>query len=198
MMKLPILLMLVMLAAPLLLAQEAAQDSVVEENAVRKAGFWLAVYGEPAYSSAISGANMGGGAVFLYNESFFAGAYGVVFTGQYEQRLIFPNEFRLNYSHAGIWVGYRTNRAKPVAFTADLKMGEGKVFWERLDNFDNMFEDYALFINPALGVDLQFLDFFALHAGVGFRSVHGLDVPRFSNSDFGGVSFKLMLKVGIF
>ena len=175
-----------------------ADSAVLANNEPRRVGFWLAGYFEPAYAKEIPGLNLGGGASIVYLEQFYAGFYGVVFLGDFESRLIFPNQFSLNYSHAGLWAGYKTRMDRNFQFIADLKTGEGKIFWERNDNYYNMFEDYALFIIPSLGADLELLQFMALHAEIGYRSVHGMDIPQFSDADFSGINVLFMLKIGLF
>lgn len=164
----------------------------------RKYGFWLAAFVEPAYPADADGANLALGISFVANEQFHVGIYGNAFRGQFNSRLIFPNDFAMRYGHAGVWLGYKTNLDKPVDFTVDLRVGEGKVFWERTDTFYNMFEDYALFVNPAVGVDFRVLKFVALHGEVGYRLVRGLDLPEMSNADFSGLSINFMVKVGLF
>jgi len=175
-------------------------DSVelVENTEARNIGFWLAGYMEPAYDRNAKGSNLGWGASSVYKEQFHLGAYGVFFAGDYQRRLIFPNEFRLMYYHFGLWTGYKTRFDQPFQLTADVRIGEGKVFWERMDNFDNMFEDYALFVQPSVGVDVKVLRYTALHADIGYRRVSGLDLPEVSNDSFSGVSFNLMIKLGLF
>lgn len=175
-----------------------ADSALLLMNEPRKVGFWLAGFSEPSYAKEIPGLNFGAGASVVYMERFYAGFYGVVFLGNYESRLIFPNRFSFNYSHAGLWAGYKTRMDRNFQFTADLKTGEGKIFWERNDNHYNMFEDYALFFIPSVGVDLELLKFLALHGAVGYRSVHGLDIPQFSNADFSGINVLFMIKVGLF
>lgn len=175
-----------------------ADSALLLKNEPRKVGFWLAGYFEPSYAKEIPGLNFGAGASIVYMEQFYVGFYGLVFLGDYESRLIFPNRFSFNYSHAGLWAGYKTRMARNFQFTADLKAGEGKIFWERNDNHYSMFEDYALFITPSVGVDLELLQFMALHGEVGYRSVYGMDIPKFSDSDFSGINVLFMLKIGLF
>ena len=175
-------------------------DSLHVEKEVlpRKYGFWLAAYLEPVYLKHADGANLALGLSFVSNEQYHIGFYGNAFRGQFSERLIFPNEFSMRYGHAGIWLGYKTDLEKPFDFTADLKVGEGKVFWERTDNFYNMFEDFALFINPTVGVDYKVLKFVALHTEIGYRAVRGLDLPEVTDADFSGLSVNFMIKVGLF
>lgn len=170
----------------------------VVEHKVRAVGFWLAVYGEPAYVKAADGINTGLGAVVIWREKFYLGGYGVAFTGEYDRRLIFPNEFRMKYSHAGVWLGYKTAPERPYQLTAEMRVGEGKIFWERLDNFYNVFEDYALFVQPAVGVDVKLIKYAAVHADLGYRLVRGVDLPGMSDDGLSGLAVNLMLKVGLF
>lgn len=171
---------------------------VVEDTEAKNLGFWLAGYMEPSYEQNANGGNLGWGASAVYKEQFHLGLYGVFFAGNYQKRLIFPNEFRLMYYHFGLWMGYKTRFDKPFQFTADVRIGEGKVFWERIDNFYNMFEDQALFVQPSLGVDVKVLRYAALHADLGYRKVTALDLPEVSSESFSGVSFNLMIKLGLF
>jgi len=184
-------------------ADSTAVDSVrvkkprIERPVVRN-GFWLAAYLEPAYLSNAGGANLGIGASFVYKGQYHAGVYGVVFRGDYSERLIFPNQFSMKYGHLGLWMGYRSKAKSRFRFTADLRAGQGKVFWERKDNFFNLFEDYALFVQPSLGVDYKVGGFMAVHTELGYRRVYGLELPHVSNADFSGLSTNIMIKIGSF
>ncbi|WP_416865972.1 MAG: hypothetical protein ACMVP2_27355 [Imperialibacter sp.] len=164
----------------------------------RKYGVWVAGYVEPAYLRKANGVNLGGGLSFLFRSHYHVGAYGSVYMGDYNQRLIFPNEFSMKYSQAGLWAGYKTTLEKPFQFTFDARVGQGKVFWERRDNFYNMFEDYALFVQPSAGCDYKFLPFAILHGEVGYRLVKGLDIPEISDDDFSGLTLNVMIKIGLF
>jgi hypothetical protein len=104
----------------------------------------------------------------------------------------------MKYSQVGLWAGYKTNFERRVQLTADAKVGQGKVFWERQDNFYNMFEDYALFVQPAAGCDYKFFNFAILHGEVGYRLVRGLDIPEITNADLSGLTLNVMLKIGLF
>ncbi len=169
-----------------------------QKEGFHRYGFWLAAFAEPSSVSKASGTNLGIGLSFVFKQQYHIGAYGNVFQGEYTERLIFPNEFSMKYGHAGLWTGYKTHLKKVIDFTGDIKLGQGKVFWERTDNFYNMFEDYALFIQPSVGIDWKILSFVALHTEVGYQQVKGLSIPELSDKDFSGMTFNFMIKVGLF
>lgn len=203
---LAVLGLVILYACPSLLGQKLnesdslarSQPDSLSTEPERKLGFWLAAYVEPPGNASLSGYNAGAGASFVYKRRYHVGVYGLVYMGDYQSRLIFPNRFSFHYAHFGVWTGARVPVKDFLFLTGDLKVGEGKVFWERADNFYNMFEDYVLFVNPTIGADIVLFKYLAVHAGVGYRHVEGMNVPQFGDENFSGLSVNLMIKLGWF
>jgi len=125
-----------------------------------------------------------------------AGLYS--YQGNYSKRLIFPNEFRINYLYGSGALGFRFINSRWVELSSLLTVGNGDMLWERSTNFENLFSDKFWIIKPEIRLEITPTKFTRIFTGVGYQSMQGLELSQLENSDFSGVFIQIGLKLGYY
>ncbi|MEP5364291.1 MAG: hypothetical protein ABJQ37_10645 [Reichenbachiella sp.] len=127
------------------------------------------------------------------------GFYNLIYNdNKYQERLIFPNSFQMNYKHAGFVLGYRTNLERDYEFNFESKVGFGEVIWSHSETGEAFLSDKFRVLQLQVSVDYILAKFLAVNAFAGYRWMNQLEITGLSNDDFNGLSFGLVMKVGKF
>ena len=120
------------------------------------------------------------------------------YQGEYQQKLIFPNDFSMLYRHAGVYVGRNLWQTNLIKISAQVQWSHGDVVWKRTGNAEDVFRDKMTIWQPALQVEVDPAPLVSVYANVGYRQVNGLDLPKISSPDFSGLAFQFGIRVGLF
>lgn len=138
-------------------------------------------------------------AALLIKKHWQLGFYGLRHTnGKYREQLIFPNSFQMNYKHAGLLIGYRTNLERKYEFNVESKYGFGEVKWAELSTGNSFLADRFRILQVQFSVDYLLTGFFAINGFVGYRTMQALDITGLENSDFDGIYYGVAVKLGKF
>lgn len=142
--------------------------------------------------------SLGGEIGFIYNNHWIAGAFGLVYQGEYTQRLVFPNDFELEYQHGGFFLGYTTDSEKRIDLSFVQKVSFGDVLWQYQVDDRDFIKDDIVFINPTIGADFNLASFIKLNLSLGYRKGFGLDLAGLKDDDFDGFTGSVNVKFGRF
>ncbi len=120
------------------------------------------------------------------------------YQGNYSHRLIFPNEFRINYLYGSGAVGLRFINNRWIELSSLLTVGNGDMLWERSSNFENLFSDKFWIIKPEIRLEITPAKFTRVITGVGYQYMQGLELSQLENSDFSGLFIQIGLKIGYY
>lgn len=184
--------------SPCVQAQSSDSLHVKKKRLVGVKGYVGGVYERAPVGSEQTNSFGWQAAVILKNH-IELGAYGQSFTSNsYRKQLIFPNNFQMNYKHAGFILGYRTSLENSFDFSLATKVGFGEVKWTQVETGSPFLADEFSLIQVQGGVDFLLDDLVALNAFVGYRWMKQLEITGLSNSDINGFFFGLAVKVGKF
>ena len=121
------------------------------------------------------GVDVGGGGGMVLGH-FFLGGYGLG-TDYPTYRIEegpFEGAYRINFKHAGFWMGYVHETSQIIHFFASTRMGWGK---SRLRYEGNTrFTDNAFVLSPEIGIEINVTHFFRLSLTGGYRMVNGVNL----------------------
>ncbi len=120
------------------------------------------------------------------------------YVGEYQQRLIFPNQFSMLYRHGGAYVGYDIFRTNFVHVNGLLQFTHGDVVWQRVSTGEDVFRDKMTIWQPTLQLELNPGFLLSGYVNVGYRQVNGLELPRISSEDFSGLVVQFGIRLGLF
>ena len=126
---------------------------------------------------------------------FFVGAYGM---GTLDLENWFSDVEKLEFAHAGLWLGYQLNGNKMVHPYFASKIGWGAINFQLAHSSDlSRMADGIFVIVPEAGVELNINRWFKLAASMSYRIVSDVE-KHFANRDFTGLDFGLTLRFGKF
>jgi len=185
-----------------LMFQSMAQVDSLKIEKVKKP-FKIMGYGAVVYERALVSSqhtnSFGIQTAVILNEHLQLGFYGLNQSNtQYRRQLIFPNTFQMNYKHAGMLIGYRTNFGKIFGFNIESKLGFGEAKWDQVETGRPFLADKFRMFHLQVSIDYLLTRFIALNAFFGYRWMDDLDITGLTNEDFKGVNYGLMIKMGVF
>lgn len=152
--------------------------------------------------------SLGACGAFMINNYFFIGGYGLsVVTNHTVRDLIIPDEYlkdgrpmyyygkplRINFSHAGIWLGGVFFHEKKVHLGLSSKFGWGNIHLtdsvnnSYIDNVDYRLDytnDKIFVITPQIELDIKITSWLKFNMGIGYRFVTGIDFERYNAYKF--------------
>lgn len=143
----------------------------------------------------------GGGGVVL--NDFFIGGYGMSTnlnnTSISNSSPTGFENYDLNLSYGGLWMGYSFMDAKVVHPFAGLKMGLGNVQIYELNDNDAFLRENIFVVTPEVGIEINITRWIKLMGTVNYQALNGMDDTNFMNSsDFSGIGGGLSIRYGYF
>lgn len=120
------------------------------------------------------------------------------YAGEYQQRLIFPNEFSMLYRHGGVYIGRDIWRTNLIHINGLIQWTHGDVVWERNSTGEDVFRDKMTIWQPTLQVEVNPEFLIGGYVNVGYRQVNGLELPRITSEDFSGLVVQFGVRIGLF
>ncbi|MBP8040754.1 MAG: hypothetical protein KAZ36_02455 [Bacteroidales bacterium] len=165
---------------------------------------------------------LGAGGALMINNYFFLGGYGLTTVSNHTIKdLIIPDEFllddrptyyygkplRINYGHAGIWVGGVFFPGKRVHFGVSSRFGWGNI--QLTDSVNNSYinnVDYRLeftndkifVISPRIELEINITSWLKTNIGFGYNFVTGIDFDRFKECKFSSPQLSIGIYFGGF
>jgi hypothetical protein len=201
----PLLLLALLLLSYLLQAQPRARDAdpkvLFGGEKIDVSGFGGAVveFGSIDGSAAI--VNGGAGAA-LFNRSLFLGGYGLSLSNSIQNTDIQTGISReVDFAHGGVYAGYVFFPHKLVHFGVSSKVGWGVLRLSPENAFLSSVSpvsDNLLVFTPQLEAEVNLSYWFKVNAGLGYRTVAGVDNSFYSQRALSSPSFTLSFLFGWF
>lgn len=161
---------------------------------------------------------LGAGGALMINNCFFLGGYGLTTVSNHTIKdLIIPDEYlqddrplyyfgkplRINYGHAGIWMGGIFFPDKRVHFGVSSRFGWGNIHLtdsvnnSYIHNVDYRLEytnDKIFVISPRIELEINITSWLKANIGLGYNFVTGIDFDRYKQCKFSSPQ----LSVGIY
>jgi hypothetical protein len=139
----------------------------------------------------------GGGGVII--DEFFIGAYGMGSVENFRYNFN-DNDFRMDLTHGGLWLGYTPNSFKIFHPYISTKIGWGFAdFHENRIGVNFTNGDGIFVLVPEAGLELNLTKFFRMTATVGYRWVNDVDqLEDYSDKDFRSITGQLTFRFGWF
>lgn len=169
-----------------------------EKNPINIKGYVSAYYERSPVSDGYAN-HLGLQGAVIFKQHVQLGLYGVSYTNSnYQQRLIFPNIFQMNYKHGGFMLGYRTNLKHNFEFNVESKLGFGEVKWEQVETNSAFLTDRFTMLHLQGSLDYLLSKFIVVNGFLGYRWMNGLDITGLADEDFKGVYYGMAIKIGLF
>lgn len=161
---------------------------------------------------------LGAGGALMINNCFFLGGYGLTTVSNHTIKdLIIPDEYlqddrplyyfgkplRINYGHAGIWMGGIFFPDKRVHFGVSSRFGWGNIHLtdsvnnSYIHNVDYRLEytnDKIFVISPRIELEINITSWLKANIGLGYNFVTGIDFDKYKQCKFSSPQ----LSVGIY
>lgn len=131
-------------------------------------------------------------------KKFHLGFTTLDYIGNYEERIIFPNQFSMLYRHGGGYVGYDIWRSGFININGLLQLSHGDVVWRRESTGEISFRDKMTIWQPTLQAEINPGFLISGYVNVGYRQVNGLELPRINSDDFSGIVVQFGIRLGLF
>ncbi|MCF6240596.1 MAG: hypothetical protein L3J74_04535 [Bacteroidales bacterium] len=148
--------------------------------------------GETAYS-------IGGGGAMLFNNAFYIGGFG---QGSSDISKITSNiEGYKNYviqtEFGGVWLGYILRPSKRWDFDLSTQVAWGEV---SLDNIDQRqkYYDKVFVIIPGFSINYRLTYMMKLQIFINYTAFNKVNLIKYSNKDFSGLSYGIRVMFGVF
>lgn len=152
------------------------------------------------------------GLATVINGRIIVGVFGTIHDeGNFTQRVVFPNSFRMKYRQNGVWIGYRFKTRKFYNFLLESRLSTGHVRWQNEFSGQDFQDTKMTIIQPTFSVDVNPLQLIApessqstlqnimrLNISISYKYVTDVDISNLRNDDFSGLSIGVMLKIGYF
>ncbi|RJP77299.1 MAG: hypothetical protein C4524_08570 [Candidatus Zixiibacteriota bacterium] len=192
------LLLVLMLAAAALPA--AAQERTLVSGQVEHGGFGAPVVRFTQIHDQF-GVLVGGRGGWIINHTFSIGGGGYGLANKVEAE---EADSVVTFGYGGGELEWIINSDDLLHFTVYALIGAGGIsiredFWENHGDGDGNGRTDGLFVGDLTGnLELNIASWFRVNFGAGYRLVSGVEIPGYSNSDFGGPSGHITLKFGKF
>lgn len=145
----------------------------------------------------------GGGMALLINQQFFLGIYGLS-SNHHDRQVIFEGQLdrvQTNFSHGGLWIGYIHQSQRLVHYGVSTKVAGGTIRLEDtrgLDHHRQLTHDGVFVFTPQMEIELNVLKWLKLNASLGYRTVSGVELFSFSNTEFSSLQGTFTMMFGWF
>lgn len=126
------------------------------------------------------------------------GIFKTSYEDGYEQIVIFPNQFKLNYTYGGGYAGIHFYRGKILEGTFLMNVGRGDMIWKFASSGEAIFRDEFMVYEPELHFTLVPIKYVKLFLFIGYRTIGDLNLSGVSASQFDGASFGAGLRIGLY
>ncbi|HOY32740.1 MAG TPA: hypothetical protein PKW80_12755 [Bacteroidales bacterium] len=203
-------------------AQDTVQATQQEKSPkVRLSGFGGLISETFILKKQVSEA-LGAGGALMINNYFFLGAYGLTTVSNHTIKdLIIPDEFlldgrplyyygkplRINFGHAGIWLGGIFYPGKRVHFGISSRFGWGNIHLtdsvnnSYINNVDYRLEytnDKIFVISPRIELEINITSWLKTNIGLGYNFVTGIGFDRYKDCRFSSPQLTIGLYFGGF
>jgi len=165
---------------------------------------------------------LGAGGALMINNCFFLGGYGLTTVSNHTIKdLIIPDEFllndqplyyygkplRINYGHAGIWMGGVFFPGKRVHLGISSRFGWGNIHLtdsvnnSYIDHVDYRLEftnDKIFVISPRLELEINITSWLKTNIGFGYNFVTGIDYDMYKKCKFSSPQLSIGIYFGGF
>lgn len=191
---------------PRLMAQEQADSVAYQRDSVTVDEKSRSLLPLGIYAEGMADATPGPSEMLLCSQagigiqykSLSGGVFISSYEGGYEQILVFPNTFELEYRFGGGYLGMRVFRYQ--GFEADLRLsyGQGDMVWKRADTRENFIRDEYSLLKPELVVSYSPFRYVKIFINSGYRKFYDLTLTNTAPEEFSGLCVGLGLKAGLF
>lgn len=161
--------------------------------------------------------SLGAGGALLINNYFFIGGYAVgMASNHYIDDLVMPTydsllykgtKLRINYSHAGVWVGGIFFSQKRVHFGVSTRLGWGHIYLT--EQYNNSYinnvnykldytNDKVFVISPQVELEIKITPWLKANIGLGYNFVTGVSFDRYKEYNFNSPQFTVGIYFGGF
>jgi len=141
----------------------------------------------------------GGAGALLINYTYFLGFYGTNLVTDHFVEDIYPTshdpianprppiytDMQLSFEDNGMWFGYINNHKKLIHWSANMKMGWGKIsIYDKHIDFEDSNKtlvDNVFSVSPELNIELNLTRWFKMNVGVGYKFVTSFDNYMYTN-----------------
>lgn len=119
------------------------------------------------------------------------------FLGVFENYVVFPNVFEMNYRYGGIAVAYNLYRKEWVGLMAKVGYYKGDMVWKNSNEVDFLRDTFSL-VRGDIQLEMGKLRYVRPYLSLGYQKMQDLKLSSVSNADFSGIYAKVGLRVGFF
>lgn len=159
---------------------------------------------------------MGGGGGVLFNQKFYAGAFGEGLATRHfpndKENMFYPDKAKISFGYGGFWLGYIHKSQKPIHFGASTRLGWGSIYYDQYYDYqdgdfnfqtDMDYLDNVFVIVPQIEAEFNFFKWMKMNVGIGYRVVTGINKeyagePLFDKKDFNKPQGTITLMFGYF
>jgi len=161
--------------------------------------------------------SLGAGGALMINNYFFIGGYAMgMASNQYIDDLVMPTpdsmyyngtSLRINYSHAGFWIGGIFFHEKTVHFGVSTRLGWGHIYLTDKYNTSYIYDensklnytnDKVFVISPQVELEIKITPWLKTNIGLGYNFVTGVNFDRFKQSNFNAPQLTIGIYFGGF
>ena len=121
-----------------------------------------------------------------------------VFSGDYVERLIFPNSFALLYAHGGFKLSYYLYESDYFNMAPFISYQLGDMVWERSDTKEDFLRDTFSISMVGLKIESPCLRYLRPEVEIGYQRASNFDLPSLNAETFTGFFLGFNVKLGYF
>jgi hypothetical protein len=126
------------------------------------------------------------------------GVFMATYEETYQQTIIFPNEFVMNYLYGGYYAGYTWIQNRWFQSSVTFAYGKGDLIWERSTTFENYFRDTFSMTQAFIDIETTPIRFIRPILLVGYRKMSRIDMPLLHQNDFNGLTIAFGIRFGFY
>jgi len=174
----------------------------------------LSTFTDLTFSKNLSFVSCGLGGAIRFDDKIFIGLYGLGLISEIKGKELNNNistqNYNLNFSHGGIWLGYLTTNLADFSFSASLKAGYGAAFLYNPNtaiDFNNGRDDFFIIL-PSINSEVFITEWLKLNIGFGASFIKGFSstyineigkkLNYYKHSSFEGANLSFALFFGSF
>lgn len=123
-------------------------------------------------------------------------------TGVYQEIIIFPSVFSLEYQYAGLFVGKSIPLHKLLELDLRFYAGHGDMVWRRESNQRVFARDTYQVYQPGLLLVFKPIEAIKIFGQIGYKWFRGLDLSyvegNLTSEDFSGITLSLGIRLGLY
>jgi len=202
-MKKTLVLFLCMFLTLALSAQDSVKIEQQEKNPRIKLSGFGGILSETSPLRKGVNESLGAGGALMINYYFYIGGYAMgMASNHYIDDLVMPTydsllyhgtNLRVNYSHAGVWLGGVFFHDKTVHFGVSTRLGWGHIYltekynnsYINNENYKLEYTDDKIFvISPQVELEIKIASWLKANIGLGYNFVTGVEFDRYKEYRF--------------